>query len=1440
MSQKLIFTTSPWKDATTGKWMLSCFISMQLDDGSRKKLSSFPDIMNWITKINQADFFVQWDSNLPLPVEPKTAVWNPDLFAKLFHENINVKTFQPLDVSKLLIKSYPVKHISNFILNTYKDVGNLKIDELPKVKFFTKEFTALNDASRVQVKNFKPLTTERRQAGMDDFVEKGHVGKAAAMDSLKKNKAIGFSPVADPKMDFGQFFNFHTKLEKKKLDRIKSVAKPEFEFHDILSILTSYPVIMRKLGLILDFELSSPPPSTAGTVRILPSNLGMDSETVISSPATAYQYTGKGFYAAPKEGSFVNMGMLKINSNDFEVVQIDTDGAAMKLSNHTETISLNLGKKLVEKSNYIKPVNEFQRKKSAVIIPGALKPNATTAAAPEDDDDDDDAEEGLPSLRSAGIGILKNGLAQQMMLKLNRNLTIYKTFFQPSFVLNNQALSNVVKADSRAAQKPKAPLAAMQPNLFIRKPITAERLQNLRSVFEKRELIPVPTEILYADDILMGYRMDIAYEERPDEWFSLHKRKMTYAFAPVGKPVETVNLTPSEEIDEGCIQLSLTDDDDDDEDQKKLNEVIARWEGWSLAVPRIGKGINTEGKEVSSDDEEAEKYRLDKDSAFRLQVDTKPAPRTLPRLRFGKKYLLKIRTVDIAGNGLSHDVQPEDAASAIKRGIEYRRFEPLSSPIIHQADEVAGGDRKKMRDRDGESLLHMVIRSNDNVDAKTYEEQSVTTIVTDGRAQGTLKYIPEAVRFITAPRTSQYMAEVHGVFDDAIRNPERAKELYQFITSRDKETVNDGKTKASVIPVSTGQLDIDYLADPMAAGVVFTMKSETSFETPWKKGENKKFSFYFDEPVTDANANRSFTFDDWKNPRSIKIRLVEGDGAPFWKDRVFTIPLPKSAMVEVNYASFWRPDDLEKYAGLLPAIKKGSNALKADQQAKKGLHWMFSPWRTIKLVHAVQQPLEKPLLPAALVKVDRNFQESFAKIITVIKVHGASTDRVDVGAAWSEWVDELDQEAPRQITLKTQVASIPVLYNDNLIELFKTELTQNPKPDWLPPLTHHFNDTRFRKVRYSPSATSRFREYFTGIIDTARLKGEELTLSKQGDAVELIVPSSSRPNLPIVEYVLPSFTWAKDNQLPLLTHIRTGNIRVYVRRPWYSSGDDEMLAVLLPPKGVSIANNTRLQKYCTVWGMDPAFGGLPLNNSNFPTADYFTGAAAYDTVGLSEEDLQIGVAAYKVFYDKEKQLHYADIPVQTGLAYYPFVKLSLARYQKHSVRKNGKDCCLSSRIEAEWIQVVPTRSVSVRMAGNKYSFELNFKGVSPFRSNVQGSDYVRIKLQMTVEPHNLAKTDDLFIAVKNSRGADPSFTKEFYITQEQIKNGQIEFSENISIPAGFNTKLPFRIVIREFEMHETDPMRNMAKAVSLLAGNASSNELNHSGRMVFMDVFEIN
>ena len=1433
MPQKIIVTTSPWKDNKTGKWKLSAFMGIQLDAGVNTTLSAFPDVLKWIEKLQQAVFFVQFNNEAPKEIKPITKKWDAALYAKLFESKIKVDSFQPLNISKLVLKSYPAMHINNFILDTYKEVGSLKADVLPDTNFFINDWKKLNEVSNVQLTQTKPLTGRKNDATTNDFLKRGHAGKEMVRATTAQNKFIPFSAQANTNMDFGQFYNYHAKDVNKRISQLAKIPQPQFEYHDVLSIITSYPAIMRKLGLVIDFELPGNPSAANGTVRIIPSNLGFENEVQVSSPATAYQATANGFYAAAKPGSFIDKGMLKINTPDFSVIQIDTDGAAMKLASHAETIHFTAAENLVLASNFINFVNIDDK--------NAGKQNAPKKEEPKEDI----INEGLPALRSAGIGLVKNGLAEILYKKLNRNTTLHNTVTNVAAAVNSTALMNKGVAGAK-------------------KEVTTATRKQLKDAVTIAVNIPLAAEILYVDDLVQGYRMDIAYEDNPTKWHSLHKRKNTYAFVPVGGAEQQINLNGEDEIDESCIHLTLTKDELQEGDDDKINEVMARWEGWSLAVPRPGKGLNNEGTEISSDEEEKKKYKLNNEVPFRLQVYTKPAPKTLPMLRFGKSYRVRIRTVDIAGNGLQLDSPVENEAAVIKTGIKYLRYEPLPVPVLIQGDEVTGGDKNKMRDRDGESIEHMVIRSNYNVNAEPYEKNNPTTVYkanteTNDNSKKTipvttLTYLHEAVRHVAAPRSAQHTAELHGMFDGAIKDAAKAAEAYTFITSRDIETKDDGKTKAAVKPVTDVNVPVTYLADPLAAGVVFTMKSDTNFETSWKKGETKKISFYFDDEVSDANADTVYTSDQWRNPKSFRIKLIEGNAAPAWDkgSRQLIIALPKAAQIEINYASFWRPSDLDKLSGMQQVITRGGNA-RSMQMVKKSSHWMTSPWRTIRLVHAVQQPLEKPVLIKEATNVLRNYNDTFVTIPTKINIHGSSTDKVDMEANWKEWVDDLNDEAPKQIDGKTHVDTVPVSYTDKILDLSIQTKMMSTSFDLLP-LNHVFGDTKHRMVNYSPVAATRYREYFTGIFDTAVKNGKTVLQTQTGEAVQLNILSSARPTIPVIDYVVPSFNWLKTKAGNIDTHLRTGNIRVYLKRPWYSSGDDEKIAVILPSKGVM--QKSIQEKYCTVWGKDPAFVAPDLNNSNYPVQEHFPNAEAYkklgfdkfplaaeyDTVHLAEENDTVSIAAFTVLFDKEKQLHYADIPVFIAFAYFPFVKLSLARYQRNSLRQNETDCCLSNTVQTDWIQVVPARATALMpLKGSPNIYDVVVRGtpagVTPGQAMLKAvnNGSVKVKITITVENTSIPKSDEAFISV-NDRGQGlktTEYIKQTELNDTHFKNGQIEFIERITVNSG-----GAKIVIREYELHEADPIRAHAKQKSNAFGQPNY-QPEYAERLVFMDVYEL-
>lgn len=1382
MSINLVVTALPWKDYRNNKPMLSAFFSIQVDTPVEKKLDAFPDIMQWVDKVSKAKFIIQWNNSTQTNGKPLLTKLDKKLYEGLFTNKIKIRSYTPEDLTAYPIRSYPAKYIVDFVHSSYNKVGNVSSDFMPNEKFFTDEWKDLLEISEYKV-NERPVqdnpTIMRQQPTEASFITLDQTYRNRLKSMLKSSKVVPFGSSRQPAFDFAQLRNFH-ESNNDTINKPPVIDPPNFEYHDILSVLTSYPQLMRKFGLVVDLEMDATVIPVSGVVRIIPQGMDFSEPTKVSSPATAYIKTANGFFAQSQPGSMIEKGLLKLNNGEFTAVQVDADGAALKLCNQID----NMQQKKARHLFYL----------ASAGLPGTVKDQYEYENQVSRD-------EGLPALRSSGIGIAKNGLASGVYKKLQRSNTL-----KPSLIITP------------------APVAAFK---------------GLNASFV------LPAETLYADDLAQGYRMDIAYEEKPDDWKSLHWRQDEYFLKPeAGIDTKVAGIAP----DEGFIQLAMSQEDTGTK-SLTLGEVLARWEGWSLSVLKPGKGLNNPepgGTEVNNDSKEKEKYILPKYLDFRLQANSYllKDKGTLPRLRFGQIYRIKIRTVDLAGNSLPYNEKPENETISVLGGIQYRRYEPTPTPALVLGNEV----------KDGESMEQMVIRSNYDKTATQYESDNPTPV----SGGGTKKFPDSSTRFIKAPRTSQHMAEVHGMFDEAFGsgNSVKAKAMYDFIVSRDKETINPADYSTLTNFIYNGEvkdLKLEWLADPMAAGIVFSINRQSEDIGAWAKVQPRFFSFYFDPEFISFDINQSYDVSKWMAPKALAIRLVEANISGYeWKqdERILYIRLPKGHRVTLNYASFWRPDDIKNKSALYNILFNGAGANpKAREHSMNGQHWMFSPWRQLALTHAVQQPLAEPDLKT--IDPERKYDSTTASLSSLIRVSGISTDKINLQASWKEFTDDLAEIGPDIKDASAHVAALNVEYNNSTLVYGQPKIggvpytfLNDPSEHKEENIIHQFGDTKHRNVEYQPIATTRYREYFTTLRNAAIESGKDFPLTRDGNKLKVNIPSTARPVAPLLEYVIPSFNWLKNATGKMETHIRTGNVRVYMKRPWFSSGEGEQIAVVLA------RNNNftpELAKYCTIWGKDPLFYGGELNSSNFPTPDQatFPFAANYEvSLAINEANgIRVAAAAYNVLYDQERQLYYADIPIGINQAYFPFVKLALARYQKDSLRLYERDCCLSNIVHADWLQIVPMRNTTLLHSDimNQNKVTVGISGPSSFvgisNPMLALKDEIRTRIRIIVEDARIPKDEEVFVRMQGDRFTTPViWQRDFDLTSENINfsNHQFQFSTNIELGDDYTSK-PYRVVIEEYELHLTDPLRQPSGE-----GTFATKPEKWQERLVFMDVFEVN
>ena len=827
--------------------------------------------------------------------------------------------------------------------------------------------------------------------------------------------------------------------------------------------------------------------------------------------------------------------------------------------------------------------------------------------------------------------------------------------------------------------------------------------------------------MLDAEDLVRGYCVDV-WHSATKSWHPLCRRVGTYDFLTAGETLEIE--------DEGWVSTAVSSASDGSSDDLYVQEQLFRWRGWSLVVPRPGLTIDKDGLAADIQNKPQDE--------FQLKTDFKAAPGSLPRLRYGDSYRLRARAVDLAGNSAPFGDPRSDDFSLATAPVVFGRFEPVANPALV---------RRSLR-IEGDSMERMVIRSNFNTTAADGDE-----------------------RHVAPPKIDQLTAEMDARFDSS---EGLDKAAYAGIIAREAGGYHVGGT----IDSNNNQLpyfDVDslpqpYLSDPVARGAAFRGLPGNAPGVPF--------------PVPFIDPDQA----DWPDTRTFRLQLVEGDpgGAEFDPiTRVLKVTLPKAEILNVRYNCYLESNDLAKLAlwewlSSDPGVSEEQLA-ELKNQAVQGSHWMFTPFRELMLVHAVQQPLLAPEFSPGLLAI-KALGATFAQLSDTMSLSGKSTIKVNVLGEWTDPIDALGEPKWETVPGRSEAFEIPVAYQD-------TDLQFRGR--------HEVGDTKHRFVDYTAVATTRFAEYFT--------EGTTPFTRQSAAPHRVNILNSARPDSPEVLYVVPTFGWAGQAGDDSLTSTRTGGgLRVYMERPWWSSGDGELLGVVIWPRPRALAGQgtvallppeipNELRTLATQWGMDPIWTSEPLEVDT-PITDHFTRAVATNS-DLTLDELPgttVSVAGHKVGYDEDRQLWYCDIDIDVGDAYYPFIRLALARYQPDSV----DDAHLSRVVLADFAQVAPNRTVSVAFASSPIDLIVTLARPGYERSaGVRDGAIVEVTVEQRIE----GRPGDLGWAPVTD-GVFPLEIPELRRDATPVWTGPVVLPEPRS-------SRPFRLVIREYEQHlfmETD------------------------------------
>lgn len=772
---------------------------------------------------------------------------------------------------------------------------------------------------------------------------------------------------------------------------------------------------------------------------------------------------------------------------------------------------------------------------------------------------------------------------------------------------------------------------------------------------------------VYAEHLRVGYRVDARRDaEDPRSLFGRQAERYHFPAAP------SLDLVPPP--DEGWVGTSYAEDRTagGGGPSFRLSEGLARWRGWSLAVPSLGQVADTADGTVRRPTNTSRSG-----DPVQFEVDYRVIPGSLPRLRYGSSYVMRARAVDICGNSVPL------ATGAPQVGVSpaqvYGRLDPLPPPVVTRREQRSTPGL-------GDTIERVVIKSNYDVDHRV---------------------VPAAERMVFPPAAAQVTCERHGMPNGGLSG---TRADYEMFVARDGLDVTDH----CVPDPATGE-PVAGTLDPGTGAVGQGPDSQTAVYLPDPAGPQLSLG---NVPGSPGGAQVLATFTgawpQWQTRRLVvKASALPTAGVPTVgaAGGPVTVFLPKAAQQVIDLSLAPTGEYAEDFGILQELIEENpADLAQLRTYVEQGRHWMVSSRKRIKLVHAVRQPLSIPSWEA--VSADRPGIGSRTFVVTGTAVlNRPSTGRTILTGAWTDPVDDLSQPGPVE-------RSGRVLIGTQKIGVDGDETSADVV------VAHTFFDDRRHQVLVKQEAYTRFARDFaeqseisftlgvggrvrtldplgvlaasvklSGADGTTYAEGSDYALDAAAGTVtwltggaiafntpvtavyvalplsrfsdeegapdhELTVPNAKVPAPLPVHAVIPSFERTTRKAKTSIQVVSNPHVvRVYLERPWFDTGVGELLGVVLDP--VSGADPVVGQH--TMFGRDAIIskGDPPRPQPrHFPSG---TPAVADGYV----------LSAHEVRYDTAQQKWYSDIEVPGQLGYRMFLRLALARYQPEAIEGAG-------------------------------------------------------------------------------------------------------------------------------------------------------------------------
>jgi hypothetical protein len=363
-------------------------------------------------------------------------------------------------------------------------------------------------------------------------------------------------------------------------------------------------------------------------------------------------------------------------------------------------------------------------------------------------------------------------------------------------------------------------------------------------------------------------------------------------------------------------------------------------------------------------------------------------------------------------------------------------------------------------------------------------------------------------------------------------------------------------------------------------------------------------------------------------------------------------------------------------------------------------------------------------------------------------------------------------------------------------------------------------------VTYQLKATSRFKDYFA---PDPEVGADPMRFSVMGSSTTIDVLSSARPLAPTVAYCVPSFSWspsAPSTVKSVSSRSRRGGIRIYLERPWYSSGQGERLGVVFwnayqadgaTPKDKTLFSP--VEPWVTRWAKDPMWvaGDLPAPLEHLTRASFDPSCSPSFADALTLAELEpelapagttspknlsttytVSVASYGVNFDASLGLWYADIRFVTGAAYMPFLRLALCRYQP---RTQNSRWSISPITVCDFVQQHPDRTLAITPTADKTVSRATLSGPSyslgSAAKHFSGQSTGRV-VRATVQRRGPSGTAD--VEGFTGPAAEADWETDPTVPERTFSATSVGYSAEVKLPTRLSG-YQYRLAVREYERH---------------------------------------